>query len=296
MIETDFLRALAAVAGEVNGALGRLLPEVAGPENRVIQAMRYAVLDGGKRLRAFLVVAGGDMLAIPRPQSMRVAAAIEMVHGYSLVHDDLPAMDDDDTRRGRPTVHRRFDEATAILAGDALLTTAFEVLAAPETHPDGAVRASLVAALAKAAGAAGMVGGQMIDLSAPNLNLDIAGLEQLQALKTGALIAFAASVGALLAQDEDARRDLQAYGEALGLAFQVTDDILDVEGSAAEVGKATGKDAAAGKATFVSRLGLEGARNHARSLCGRCLASLDRFGARAKLLRQATEFVVNRRS
>jgi len=296
MSEADFQRALATVAAEVNGVLAQLIPEVPGPENRVIAAARYAVLDGGKRLRAFLVVAGGDLLSVPRPRSLRVAAAIEMVHGYSLVHDDLPAMDNDDMRRGRPTVHKKYDEATAILAGDALLTAAFEVLADPATHPDGAVRAALVSALAKASGANGMVGGQMIDLQAANLSLDLTGLERLQALKTGALMTFAAAAGAILAQDSGAGRELTDYGEALGLAFQVTDDILDVTGNAVDIGKATGKDAGQGKATFVSRLGLEGAKTHVRSLCGRCVAALARYGDRADLLRQAAEFVADRRS
>lgn len=296
MSSSEFPAALAAVAAEVNAELDRLLPEVPGAENRVIVASRYAVLDGGKRFRAFLVVASCNLLGVARYQALRVAAAIEMVHGYSLVHDDLPAMDDDDVRRGRPTVHRKFDEATAILAGDALLTGAFEVLADPATHPDGAVRANLVAALAKAAGAAGMVGGQTIDVQAANLALDAAGLERLQALKTGCLIAFSASAGAILAGDRPAEQALTAYGHAVGLAFQVTDDILDIAGTMAEVGKKTGKDAAAGKATFVSRLGLEGAKTHARSLCDRALAHLARFGERANPLRQAAEFVVGRRA
>lgn len=296
MSASEFQERLALVAAEVNPALDRLLPEVAGPENRVIAAARYAVLDGGKRLRAFLVCEGSEILNVPRAWSIRAAAAIEMVHGYSLVHDDLPAMDNDDLRRGRPTVHRKFDEATAILCGDALLTVAFEVLADPATHPDGAIRARLVSAMARAAGAAGMVGGQMIDLQAPSLKLDTAGLERLQSLKTGCLIAFAAAAGAILADDRQSELDLAAYGQSLGLAFQVTDDILDVSATSTEAGKKTGKDAESGKATFVSRLGLEGAKNKARSLCDQSKKSLVRFGRRADALRQAADFVVNRRA
>jgi farnesyl diphosphate synthase len=296
MSRVDFQAALAATAGAVNAELDRLLPNIPGPENRVVEAARYAVLDGGKRLRAFMVCAGADLMNVPSTCALRVAAAVEMVHGYSLVHDDLPAMDDDDMRRGRPTVHRRFDEATAILCGDALLTLAFEVLADRATHADAAIRSRLVVALARAAGAAGMVGGQMIDLAASGLDLDVAGLERLQALKTGRLMAFSCKAGAILAADEQAERALGAYGDSLGLAFQVTDDILDVVGTAAETGKATGKDQAAGKATFVSRMGLDGARAHARALCDSAIAALAPFGGRVELLRQAAEFVVGRRS
>ena len=292
-----FKTALANIAGEVNAELDRLLPEVAGPEGRVVDAMRYAALDGGKRLRPFLAVASSDLFGVPRASSLRVGAAIEMVHCYSLVHDDLPAMDDDDLRRGRPTVHRKFDEATAILAGDALLTEAFAVLAAPDTHADGAVRAALVAELARAAGAAGMVGGQMIDLLAGGLALDANGLARLQNLKTGCLIAIGCRAGAVLGgQGPEVVEALGAYGLSMGLAFQIADDVLDVEGSAAETGKATGKDAAAGKATFVSRLGLEGAKNYARSLADEAVAHLVRFGEKAALLREAAAFSATRRS
>jgi farnesyl diphosphate synthase len=295
MVET-FPTALARIADEVNGALERLMPAGAAPEARILAAMRYAALDGGKRFRPFLVCAGADMLGAVRAGSLRVAAAIEMVHCYSLVHDDLPAMDDDDLRRGRPTVHRKFDEATAILAGDGLLTLAFEVLAAPETHPYADTRAALVLALASAAGAGGMVGGQMIDLQAEGTALDVDGLTYLQQLKTGRLIAFAASAGAILVGDHAAERALSDYGLDLGLAYQVTDDLLDVEGSAATTGKATGKDARAGKATFVSRLGVEGARKLARSLIERAQGRLAGFGPKAALLHQAAGFVLTRTS
>jgi farnesyl diphosphate synthase len=293
----DFKSALVSVAAEVNAELDRLLPAAPGPEGRVVAAMRYAALDGGKRLRPFLVCAAADLFDVPRARSMRVAAAFEMVHCYSLVHDDLPAMDDDDLRRGRPTVHRKFDEATAILAGDALLTEAFAVLADARTHPDGAVRADLVRELARAAGAAGMVGGQMIDLTASTLQLDNAGLARLQNLKTGCMIAGACRSGAVLAGA--GAREVSAlgdYGMAMGLAFQIADDVLDLEASAAEAGKATGKDAAAGKVTFVSRLGPEGAKTYARSLAEQAANCLEVFGAKASLLRQAALFAVERRN
>ncbi len=293
----SFAATLSECATAVNATLDRLLPAVATPEGRVVEAMRYAALDGGKRLRPFLVVAAADLFNVPRERALRAGAAVEMVHCYSLVHDDLPAMDDDDLRRGRPTVHKAFDEATAILAGDGLLTQAFEVLADPATHPDGAVRAALVTELAKGSGAAGMVGGQMIDLQAPNLNLDDAGLIRLQSLKTGALIACSCRLGAVLAGAPDSARDaLGAYGQAIGFAFQIADDVLDVESSAQVAGKATGKDAAAGKATFVSRLGLEGAIAEARRLVEQAIGQIEIFGPAAEPLRQAAVFVIGRKT
>jgi farnesyl diphosphate synthase len=220
-----------------------------------------------------------------------------MVHAYSLVHDDLPAMDDSDLRRGRPTCHKEFDEATAILAGDGLLTRAFEVLAHPDTHADPAVRCELVAALAAAAGAAGMVGGQMIDLIAEHRQLDIGAITRLQRMKTGALIAFACEAGAVLAKAPlEARTALRGYAHDLGLAFQIADDLLDVEGSAAETGKPVGADAAAGKATFVSILGVDQARRQAERLIGQAVTHLDLFGARAELLGEAARFVISRRT
>ncbi|MCC6912506.1 MAG: polyprenyl synthetase family protein [Rhodospirillaceae bacterium] len=296
-MSADFKTVLSEIGAAMNAELDRLLPVVPGPENQVVDAMRYAALDGGKRLRPFLVCASADLFDVPRARALRAAAAIEMVHCYSLVHDDLPAMDDDDLRRGRPTVHKKFDEATAILAGDALLTEAFTVLADETTHPDGAVRANLVAELALASGAKGMVGGQMIDLMAAGLDLDQAGLTRLQNMKTGCLIAGSCRLGAILGGAGAADRDaLGAYGIAMGLAFQIADDVLDVESSADVAGKATGKDAAAGKATFVSRLGLEGAKTYARELAETAARHLASFGARASLLRQAAFFAVERRS
>ena len=292
-----FARALGDSAGAVNQTLDHLLQPVSGPEGRVVDAMRYAALDGGKRLRPFLVCASADLFQVPRNRALRAAAAMEMVHCYSLVHDDLPAMDDDDLRRGRPTVHKAYDEATAILAGDALLTMAFEILADPATHPDGAVRANLVTELARGAGAAGMVGGQMIDLRAPVLNLDDAGLIRLQGLKTGCLIASSCRFGAILGGgSQEATIALGAYGQAMGLAFQIADDVLDVEGSAGVTGKATGKDAAAGKATFVSRLGLEGAKSQAQRLVEQAIDHVGIFGSAAELLRQAALFTIRRRA
>ncbi len=294
---TTFQTELVAIATATNAELDRLLAPVSGPEGRVTEAMRYAALDGGKRLRPFLAVASADLFDVPRARALRAAAAVEMIHCYSLVHDDLPAMDDDDLRRGRPTVHKRFDEATAILAGDALLTEAFAVLADPATHPDGAIRAALVAELARASGAAGMVGGQMIDLMAANLALDDSGLKRLQNLKTGCLIAVACRMGAVLGGASVATIDLLGnYGMDMGLAFQIADDVLDVESSAAETGKATGKDAAAGKATFVSRLGLDGAKTLAHTLAVQAGNHLDSFGNKSKLLREAAMFAVTRRN
>jgi farnesyl diphosphate synthase len=220
-----------------------------------------------------------------------------MVHAYSLIHDDLPAMDNSDLRRGRPTSHKQFDEATAILAGDGLLTMAFQVLADPDTHGDAAVRAELVTAMAGAAGAAGMVGGQMIDLIAEKQPLDIGAITRLQRMKTGALIAFSCEAGAILAKAAaEVRLALRGYAHDLGLAFQIADDLLDVEGSSAETGKPVGADAAAGKATFVSILGIERARAQAELLVNQAVAHLELFEERAELLRQVARFVVNRRS
>jgi farnesyl diphosphate synthase len=296
-VSAGFTSILADIGVAMNTELDRLLPLVSGPENRVVEAMRYAALDGGKRLRPFLVCASADLFNVPRARSLRAAAAVEMVHCYSLVHDDLPAMDNDDLRRGRPTVHKKFDDATAILAGDALLTEAFAVLADPATHPDGAVRAGLVAELAAASGAKGMVGGQMLDLMSEGRNLGQGELTRLQDMKTGCLIAGSCRLGAILGGAGERDRDaLGAFGIAMGLAFQIADDVLDVESSSAVTGKATGKDAAAGKATFVSRLGLEGAKTYAREWAETASRRLASFGERANVLRQAAFFAVERRS
>jgi farnesyl diphosphate synthase len=229
--------------------------------------------------------------------ALQVAAAIEMVHAYSMVHDDLPAMDDSNLRRGRPTCHKQFDEATAVLAGDGLLTTAFEVIADPDTHGDPTVRCELVSTLAGAAGAAGMVGGQMIDLIAEHQALDIGAITRLQRMKTGALIAFSCEAGAILAKAPgEVRIALRGYAHDLGLAYQIADDLLDVEGSAAETGKPVGADAAAGKATFVSILGVERARAQAELLIRQAVEHLELFERRAELLREAARFVIARRT
>src|ERR1700757_4241903 len=243
--------------------------------------MRYAALAPGKRLRPFLVLASSQLFGVARRCALQVAAAVEMVHAYSMVHDDLPAMDNSDLRRGRPTCHKQFDDATAVLAGDGLLTHAFELLAVHDTHGDSAVRIELVAALAAAAGAAGMVGGQMIDLIAEHQDLDIGAITRLQRMKTGALIAFSCEAGAILAKaPHELRIALRGYAHDLGLAFQIADDLLDVEGSAAETGKPVGADAAAGKATFVSILGVERARAQAELLIRQAAAHLGLFEKR----------------
>lgn len=289
--------ALAAASTEIEAALESQLPLPDGPERRVVEAMRYATLDGGKRMRPFLVLQSAQLFSVAPSSALRVACSIEMVHCYSLVHDDLPAMDDDDTRRGKPTAHKKFDEATAILAGDALLTRAFEILARPATHGDAQVRADLVLALAEASGAPGMVGGQMLDLIAEKTTLDLGEITRLQRLKTGAIIAFSAEAGAILGKaPPQARQALHAYAHDLGLAFQIADDLLDVEGTAEEVGKKTGKDAQRGKATFVSLLGVERARSQARLLAEQAAKHLDLFAGKAELLRDVAAWVVDRRS
>lgn len=296
-MSTRLQSALTAAAKEVETALETQLALPDGPEKQLTESMRYATLGGGKRMRPFLVLQSAGLFSVGHSAAMRAAMAIEMVHCYSLVHDDLPAMDDDDLRRGRPTVHKQFDEATAILAGDALLTRAFRVLADPGTHGDPAVRSELVLVLAEAAGSAGMVGGQMLDLMAEKTPLDIGGITRLQRLKTGALIAFSAEAGAILGKAPmPARLALRAYAHDLGLAFQIADDLLDAEGSTEEVGKRTGKDAARGKATFVSLLGAERARAQARMLADQAAKHLDLFAEKADLLRDLARWVVDRRS
>ena len=293
----SFSSALEEAAKLTDAALERLLVVPPGPEARVFDAMRYSAIAPGKRMRPFLVLAGAALFGVAQRCALQVAAAVEMVHAYSLVHDDLPAMDDSDLRRGRPTCHKQFDEATAVLAGDGLLTAAFEVLAHPDTHGDPTVRCELVAELSAAAGAAGMVGGQMIDLLAEHQGLDIGAITRLQRLKTGALIAFSCESGAILAKaPSEIRTALRGYAHDLGLAFQIADDLLDVEGSAAETGKPVGADAAAGKATFVSILGVERARAQAELLVSQAVAHLDLFERRAELLREAARFVIARRT
>jgi farnesyl diphosphate synthase len=294
----DFEAALSFAASSVEHTMDRLLPKGDSDEARVFDAMRYSSLGGGKRLRAFFVLASATLFRVGALPAMRTASAIEFVHAYSLIHDDLPAMDDDDLRRGKPSCHKQFDEATAILAGDALQALAFEVLAHEETHGDAAVRTHLVSDLAKASGAQGMVGGQMLDLLAETRpDLSIGAITRLQRLKTGALISFSCTAGAILGKaSEPLRAALSAYAHDLGLAFQIVDDLLDIEGSAEELGKTPGKDAASGKATFVSILGKERARDQAELLARQAAAHLEPFGEAADLLRQAAKFVVARRA
>jgi farnesyl diphosphate synthase len=297
MAGADLSKALNRVAGMVEAALDALLPPTEGAEARLAEAMRYATLGGGKRLRAFLVMESAALFSVSQTCAARVGAAIEMLHAYSLVHDDLPAMDDDDLRRGKASTHRAFDEATAILAGDALQARAFEVLAEPDTHSDPQARSELVAALGAAAGARGMAGGQMIDMLAEGKTLDGPAVTRLQALKTGRLIQFSAEAGAILGRAPVQQRHLlAAYGRDLGAAFQIADDLLDVEGTPEETGKSAGKDAAAGKATMVAVLGPEMARAHADMLAHQAARHLDSFGERASLLRALAAFVVERRS
>ncbi|WP_428031028.1 polyprenyl synthetase family protein [Ancylobacter sp.] len=289
-----------AVAHHIDGVI-----ETSGaPGERLAAAMRHATLAGGKRLRPFLVIESAALFGVPAAAAMPAAAALECIHCYSLVHDDLPAMDDDDMRRGKPTVHRAYDEATAILAGDGLLTLAFEILAGEDAGPDAQVRIALVASLARAAGVAGMIGGQMLDLAAEGrfadgapLDLPAEAIIELQAMKTGALLRQACEAGALLGRaGAGERASLDRYARAVGRAFQIADDLLDVEGEAGMVGKAVGKDAAAGKATLVGRLGVEGARAELARLVGEAEAALAGFGSAATLLVEAAYFVADRRN
>ena len=295
---TSLDEALAETVRLTDSVLEKLIPVPEGLEARVCEAMRYAAIAPGKRLRPFLVLASAQLFSVARRSALQAAAAVELVHAYSLVHDDLPAMDNSDLRRGRPTCHKQYDEATAILAGDGLLTLSFEVLANPDTHGDPAVRCELVAALAQAAGMAGMVGGQMIDLIAEHRpDLDMGAITRLQRLKTGALIAFSCEAGAILGKSQsEPRLALRGYAHDLGLAFQIADDLLDVEGSAGETGKPVGQDAAAGKANFVSILGVERARAQAELLVSQAIRHLEMFGEKGDLLRQAARFVIDRRT
>lgn len=292
---TPLMSRLTARAESVTRRLDALLPEIGGPRGRVVEAMRYSALSGGKRLRPFLVIESAQLFGVPEAAALDTAAAVEMIHCYSLIHDDLPAMDDSDLRRGHPTVHVKFDEATAILAGDGLLTEAFSVLTGEGGHPDHAVRCELVGGLAAASGAAGMVGGQMIDLSPSRDQLDLAGITNLQELKTGALIVFSCQAGAILAQaSPEARKALRDYATKLGLAFQIVDDLLDSLSTPEALGKPTGQDSAAGKATFVGQLGVEGAREMASRLVDQACASLEIFGEQGEILRKTATFVLER--
>jgi farnesyl diphosphate synthase len=305
----QFLQRLDQTASDIERVLDRLLaPDPLSGERarpaRLMEAMRYASLGGGKRFRPFLVVESAALFKVPRERALLAGAALECVHCYSLVHDDLPAMDNDDLRRGRPTAHKAFDEATAILAGDGLLTFAFDIVARPDTHLDPAVRSSLVLALARASGLGGMVGGQMLDLAAEGRfdggkaqSLGQGEIETLQGMKTGALLRFGCVAGAILGGANPAQRTaLERYGAAVGEAFQIADDLLDVEGDAATVGKATGKDAALNKGTLVSLLGIAGARKRLAARVAEAEAALEAFGVDAAVLKAAAHFVANRQA
>jgi farnesyl diphosphate synthase len=292
----DFEQRLRTFAGTIEAHLDGLMPRSGAHSSRLVEAMRYAVLAPGKRLRPFFVFESARLFDVDARHALQAGAAIECLHCYSLVHDDLPAMDVDDLRRGRPTVHKAFDEATAILAGDALLTFAFEILSAPETHPDAGLRSELVSELAKAAGKDGMAGGQMLDLEAESARVaDIGRIITLQAMKTGALFRFACLAGAILGRAGFAERQaLTLYADRIGLAFQVADDILDVEASSATLGKAAGKDRAAGKATFVDLLGLAGAKAEARKLTDEAKNAMRGFGGKADVFTAAADYVIGR--
>ncbi len=303
----EFQDHLNRTAKDIDGLLDELLraqpveDELDRPA-RLLEAMRYSTLGAGKRVRPFLVVESAALFGVPRRQALMAGAALECVHCYSLVHDDLPAMDDDALRRGRPTAHKAFDEATAILSGDGLLTFAFDILSRPETHPSAAVRIELVRALARAAGLGGMVGGQLLDLAAEGrfgdgkaLKLRELEIARLQAMKTGALLRFACRAGGILGEAPvELRTALERYGDAVGKAFQIADDLLDVEGDPALVGKSTGKDAEAGKATIVGILGPAGARERLRNLVAEAEAALAPFGKASAILVAGAKFVAER--
>jgi farnesyl diphosphate synthase len=305
--QNAFLQHLDAAAKEIESVLEKLLStaplegELSRPA-RLIEAMRYSSLGGGKRFRPFLVVESAALFEVPRSRALMAGAALECVHCYSLVHDDLPAMDNDDLRRGQPTAHKAFDEATAILAGDGLLTLAFDILSRTEAHPDAAIRIDLVSSLARAAGLGGMVGGQMLDLEAEGrfagnvpLKLDENSILTLQAMKTGALLRFACTAGGILGSANAAQRKaLERYGSAVGKAFQIADDLLDLEGDPALVGKQTGKDAVAGKATIVGILGAPGARARLKELVAEAEDALAPFGKSAEILIEGARFVAER--
>jgi len=286
---------LARIAQEIDSRFDALLVSPNDSLRRLYEAMRHAAIGGGKRLRPLLVLGASRLFAVDAECALRVGVAVEAVHVYSLIHDDLPAMDDDDLRRGRPTVHKAYDEATAILAGDAFHALAFEILAGEGTHYDPFVRAELVLALATAAGAAGMVGGQAMDMSATATPQDLANVTRLQQLKTGALFSFSVEAGAILGRlPAEGRTRLRGYAHDLGLAFQIADDLLDAEGDPTTMGKAAGKDDAAGKATFVGLLGIDRARAQARSLSEQAIGHLANFGREADLLRDIAAYAVDR--
>src|SRR5262245_7590179 len=301
---TDFAMRLDKTADDTEALLGRLLSadilpdEIARPK-RLMDAMRYSSLNGGKRLRPFLVVESAAVFGVPREAALLVGAALECIHCYSLIHDDLPSMDNSDLRRGRPTLHKKTDDATAILAGDGLLTLAFDIITRDEIHRDANVRLLLTRALARCAGIGGMVGGQMLDLAGEGRfgdrePVDVARIQQ---MKTGALLRYGCIAGAILGQaSQKEHQALDDYGRALGEAFQIADDLLDVEGDAAALGKQTGQDAALGKTTFVTQLGIDGAKQRVRDLLARGDSALSVFGAKGEVLRATSRFVAERKS
>jgi len=301
---SDFARRLDQTAEDTEALLAKLLSDALLPDEiarpgRLMEAIRYSTLGGGKRLRPFLVVESSAVFAVPRHSALLAGAALECIHCYSLIHDDLPAMDNSDLRRGRPTLHRKTDDATAILAGDGLLTLAFDIITRDEIHQDPAVRLLLTRALARAAGIGGMVGGQMLDLAGEGRfgDREVVDVARLQQMKTGALLRFGCIAGAILAQSSQAEyRALDDYGRALGEAFQIADDLLDVEGDAAALGKQTGQDAALGKTTFVTQLGVGGARKRLGDLLARADSALSVFGSKGEVLRATARFVAERKS
>ena len=288
--------ALVRIGREIDSKFDALLPLPADPRSRLIEAMRYAAIGGGKRLRPLLLTATADMFHVDRDAAVRAGAAVEAIHVYSLIHDDLPCMDDDDTRHGKPTLHKAFDEATAVLAGDALHDLAYEILADPITSGDPFTRIELVGALANASGAHGMAGGQMMDMVAEQSSFDLQTVTRLQQLKTGALLAASVEMGAILGKlPPEGRGSLRAYARDIGLAFQIADDLLDHEGDAGLAGKALRKDADAGKETFVSLLGPERARTQAQALVDQAVAHLAQHGSEAELLRELARYIVERK-
>ncbi|KCZ64090.1 farnesyl-diphosphate synthase [Hyphomonas sp. L-53-1-40] len=291
----EFEQRLKEVADRVTVALDQLIPPAGGPEANLMRAMRHAALANGKRMRPFFLLETGAMFDAPEKTLLRAAAALECVHCYSLVHDDLPCMDDDDFRRGQPTVHKAFDEATAVLAGDALLTLAFKILASTETHDDASVRAMLIERLADASGARGMVGGQMIDMLESDSPRDLNTITRMQRLKTGALISYATEAAAIVGRAREAERNaLAGFSNDLGLAYQIADDLLDATGSEDSAGKPLRTDEAAGKANFVTILGIEGARQRVRILATQAKEHLAIFREKAHILLQSVDFVLDR--
>jgi farnesyl diphosphate synthase len=293
---SDLRQALKDNADAVNKMMDSLIPKADGGQGKLFEAMRYAATSGGKRMRPFLVVQSTGLFGLTHQTALRTAAAVEFIHAYSLVHDDLPAMDNSYLRRGKPTTHVQYGEAVAILVGDALLTLAFEVINDFDTHPDPVVRANLVTALAQAAGARGMVGGQMLDIQSSGNELSMAEIVRLQRLKTGELFSFCCEAGAILAKTPGrARQSLSSYAHDLGLAFQITDDLLDAAGSTAETGKSVRQDAENNKPNFVTLLGIERAKSQAQILAQQAVSHLDQFDERADLLRELAQYAVDRK-